>query len=151
MTAYPPSPERDTCTAADGYCDNLASGKHILVLGPVRRGVSSIDMQPISEAALDKLKDQELADEDQEDERITAVRNAFWNASPEGVATLEELLWTVMDKPTLAQQKNVFFMLPVHILGQGIAWGFSDSVVRDEILEYLQDNLDEIIAEMREA
>lgn len=49
-----------------------------------------------------------------------------------------------INNPSQEQIKEFFLMIPDEIFGSGIAHGFSDSVVRDDIHEFARDNVHEI-------
>jgi hypothetical protein len=46
--------------------------------------------------------------------------------------------------PTDEQVKALFMILPKHIIGEGISWGFNDTVVGDNTYEFVQDNEEEV-------
>lgn len=78
------------------------------------------------------------------DKRLQAVRDAFWNNTSEDDDDLyvfhDALADIGFDKPTSAQQKSLFMLIPEGILGQGIRWGFSDTEVRDAVHEFAKEN-----------
>jgi hypothetical protein len=47
---------------------------------------------------------------------------------------------------TNEQVKALFLMLPAHIIGLGISWGFHDTEVGDGVYRFVEDNEDEVRA-----
>lgn len=82
--------------------------------------------------------------------RLNAVREAYWAATSADDSDLyrlhDALVSTVMqESPTLEQQKALFMMLPPQIVGLGIAWGFGDTEVGDDIYRFIEENRDAVI------
>ena len=85
----------------------------------------------------------------QESRRLAAVCKAWWDATPAGSPDMGKLHDCLVDadiseSPTEAQQKILLLMLPASVIGQGIAWGFSDSAVGDSIREFIEENRDSV-------
>lgn len=43
--------------------------------------------------------------------------------------------------PTIEQKKALFMMLPSTIIDLGFTWGFTDTVVGDEIYQFIEENM----------
>lgn len=137
---------------------NLAG--HLFILGTTGKGRSrlleaeaarlglSIDeyerkMAP-ENARQARLREQERARRERaEQERLGRVCEAYWSATgplSEDLSSLHDVLVCELGIacPTPAQQKALFLLLPASVVGQGIAWGFSDTAVRDEICEFVR-------------
>lgn len=74
--------------------------------------------------------------------RQAATCAAYWQATPEDsgdFANIADALQDVLDiSPTRDQVRLALGLLPEELFGQGIAWGFNDSVVRDDIYEFFE-------------
>lgn len=75
--------------------------------------------------------------------RLKAVCEAFWQNSD--ISEFDELHDAltgagIVAEPTPDQIKALFDMLPASIIGQGIAWDFGDTEVRDSIYQYVREN-----------
>lgn len=79
-----------------------------------------------------------------EEDRLKAVREAFWNNTPEDydIGPLHDTLVTLglAQEPTIDQLKRFFMMLPANIIGPAVSWGLTDTEVRDRIHEFAQEN-----------
>lgn len=77
--------------------------------------------------------------------RLQAIRDAFWKHTDLDNSEFYAI-WNGLSefcdvtKPSPAQIKKVFDLLPQGIIGQGIQWGFDDSEVRDEIYGFVKNN-----------
>ena len=114
-----------------------------------RRGVSYEEMlkelEPTAEqkAAGSSL---EAVEREQESKRLTAVREAYWQNSSESefCRIHDVLVSTLMEKapqgPSNDQLKAFFMLLPAHIVGLGVSWGFNDTEVGDAVYRFIEDN-----------
>lgn len=144
--------------------------RHHMVLGHAGRGKSAA----LQEAALRKgisynelLKELEpteqqrgaaymhkQAEEDREAKRLTAVCEAYWQSSSEhDFGRLHDALASTLMKgakhrPTTGQLKTLFMMLPAKTIGLGIAWGFDDTEVGDDICRFIHENEDAVAAQL---
>jgi hypothetical protein len=114
-----------------------AADHEVLVLQSPGRAPSVDDRARVAE--FQKLKQL------REEHRITAVREAYWQHSDiNGVDFIH--LYNALaesglaDQPTDAQVRALFMALPASILGQGIAWGFCDTEVRDSVVTFVTEN-----------
>lgn len=87
-------------------------------------------------------------------DRLNAVREAYWASSQMDGHDFDVLHYSLLqlegvESPTEHQKKVLFFLLPQHIIGSGIAWDFDDSEVRDSIYVYVRENASEITAALR--
>lgn len=55
-----------------------------------------------------------------------------------------------IDEPTDEQIKTLYLMIPDDMFGLGISWGFGDSVLRDNLSKYVQDNIELIKQKLSE-
>lgn len=90
-----------------------------------------------------KRQEEQLRQKDAE--RLNAVREAFWaNSDPddsEFYALYDALTFAkIVTEPTSAHIKALFMMLPEDIVGQGIAWGFTDTEVRERVHRFVAEN-----------
>ena len=77
-------------------------------------------------------------------ERDKAVREAYWsNSDMYEFHNIHDSCRENLDIDlTDAQMKAVFMAMPEDIIGSGLQHGFTDSVVRDDIGEYVRENAD---------
>jgi len=80
-----------------------------------------------------------------EAQRLDAVRLAYWDNTDRSDSDLHVLsdalsVAEIVRAPSIDQQRILFMMLPANIFGQGVAWGFSDTEVRDQIHEFVAEN-----------
>jgi ABC-type dipeptide/oligopeptide/nickel transport system ATPase component len=91
-----------------------------------------------------------------EAKRVSAVQEAFWSMTPPGHTDfdcLHDVLVSagLAEKPSAAQVKVLFMVLPANILGAAISWGFSDTDVREQTYEFIERNQQEVVARVRAA
>lgn len=141
--------------------DSEDGRQHLFVIGSTGRGRSSRLMAEATRRgiAYDKLlkqlepseeekqamREKEQARAQHELIRLNAVRQAYWTQTdPE-----DSDLWVLHDaltqidglvSPSREQQRIVFFMLPADVIGNGIAWGFSDTEVRSSVWKFVDEN-----------
>ena len=88
-----------------------------------------------------------------ETKRLDAVRRAWWEATPADdteLYSISDVLTSqlpALADPTHEQLRVVFMMLPDGIIGGVIQWGLSDTEVRDQVSEFVNDH----IADVRQA
>lgn len=86
------------------------------------------------------------------DKRLDAVKAAYWEATPEDdTYSLSDVLHqhiSGVDKFTMEQKKAVFMMLPSRVIGLIVSWGMDDTVARDEIYEFVESHVGEVLAAM---
>ena len=78
------------------------------------------------------------------DIRLTAIKKAFWD----NTERVEEELWSIQaacidnfgTQLSHVQLKEVFDAFPQELIGNGIKWGFDDTEVRGEIIEFIENN-----------
>lgn len=140
---------------------------HHVIIGTTRKGKSVILAAEAARLGItydELLKRMEPTPEQREKERIlqeerkqreiarlTAVCEAYWVNSTEDDSDLYVLhdalvCAEIVESPTEEQQKSLFLMLPSDIVGQGIAWGFSDTEVRENIQSFVEKNRDAVVA-----
>lgn len=119
-----------------------------------RMGLTSAEMEELlrplpADMTADLQEDTD--DAEAESRRLRAVREAIWANTPQDdpeLFVLHDVL-TALDlaeEPTVAQQKALFELLPASIIGQGIAWGFSDTEVRESIYSHAEGHLAKVAA-----
>ena len=84
-----------------------------------------------------------------EAQRLDAVRKAYWANTDESDSDLNPLSDAlcaagVASDPTVEQLRILFMMLPANVIGQGLAWGFSDTEVGDQIHAFVSGNRDTV-------
>jgi len=135
---------------------------HIMILGQTGRGKSALlqaeaiqrgisydellkEIEP-TEAQKESAKMHEQAEEERDTKRLTAVREAYWQTSSERDfyrlhdALVSTLMTGAENGPTAEQLKALFMMLPARIVGLGIAWGFDDTEVGDDIYRFIEEH-----------
>lgn len=140
---------------------------HTLLLGQTRRGKSAVieaealrrgisceellkELEP-TEAQKEATRVREQAEQERVAHRLAAIREAYWQASSESdfYRLHDALVSTVMvgsgSGPTQDQIRALFSMLPAQIIGQGIAWGFGDTEVGDDIYTFIEGNREAVI------
>lgn len=139
--------------------------KHLMIIGSTRKGKSMLlqaeanrlgisydelerRLEPSVEQK-EQMRLREEAEERKEEERLQAIRQAVWDAwSDDGSAFSrlhDAMVSTVMeDSPSQAQMKAVFMMLPATVIGLGVAWGFTDTEVGDDIYRFIEENEDAV-------
>lgn len=93
-----------------------------------------------------EAKRRQAADNEAAARRLQAVRDAVWSTRLHHSSDLDILSDTldilgVSEAPSEDQQKAFFDLLPADVVGLGVAWGFSDTEVRDSIYTYAEENL----------
>lgn len=82
---------------------------------------------------------------DLEKRRSLAVREAFWDNTPDELVSFDNLYDALVcedlvAQPSKEQVKKLFLMLPDYIFGLALAWSFSDTEVREKIHEFVHEN-----------
>lgn len=122
----------------------------------LRRGISYdellAEMDPSAETKA-RWAEERQATANAEARRLHAVCEALWATAPEkgnDLAQLGETLAVldIVENPTADQQKALLLMLPGHIVGLGIAWGFDDTEVRDKIYEFVDENREAVARQL---
>ncbi|MDY7540729.1 hypothetical protein QN372_18185 [Undibacterium sp. RTI2.1] len=149
-----------TASAANIFVRSDADNKHTLCIGSSRRGRSmlitsdaasrSISYEEAekhwfpTEAEKQANSDREQIEQIKYDRRTAAVREAYWmSTDPESgeFDSLHDVLNHICDRvPTDEQVRRLFNMLPSKVVGDGIKWGFTDTVVGDSIHEFVLEN-----------
>lgn len=85
-----------------------------------------------------------------EEQRLNAVREAFWCNTPQEHHDLVQLhdvlaVLDILEEPTADQIKAFFMMLPADIIGSALSWGFSDTEVRERTYEFAEQNKQAIL------
>jgi hypothetical protein len=80
------------------------------------------------------------------DTLLIALKDAYWNNSDNSKSdTIHDILAsTIQITPNEEQIKSVFYLLPETIIGSIIQWGISDTVVRDTIYTFIEDNEEKV-------
>jgi hypothetical protein len=137
------------------------TGRHMIVLGSTGAGRSrlaeGLGLTPEEMAELLKptpeqvaeAKRRQAAEDAAATRRLQAVREAVWSTRCGGNPDLDVLhdvltCLDVSDEPSEQQQKALFDLLPADVIGLAIAWGFSDTEVRDSIYTFAEENLQSV-------
>lgn len=85
----------------------------------------------------------------QEAKCLEAVCNAYWatmTAESASIRALGQVLESTLriSEPTVNQMESLLFLLPAHLVGQAVAWGFDDADVRLQVCEFIEDSRDEL-------
>ena len=135
--------------------------EHFLILGSTRKGRSRLmeseanrlgipyeelerRLEPTEEQKERARMRQEERDR-HEAQRLDAVRRAYWENTDKSdfdLFVFSDALRAagLASDPSIEQQRILFMMLPANVFGQGVAWGFSDTEVRDQVHEFVADN-----------
>ncbi len=89
-----------------------------------------------------------------EAQRLNAVREAFWNNTPDGDHDLRQLhdvlvVSGLVKEPSLEQIKAFLMMLPADIIGSALSWGFTDTEVRERTYEFAEQNKQSVLEAIR--
>lgn len=120
-----------------------------------RRGISYEELlkslEPTEEQKEAAAKQKQIKEE-QEAQRLSAIRTAYWQFSSEkDFPRLYDALVSSIAPgvtPTADQLKALFMMLPAQIIGLGVAWGFDDSEVGVDIYHFIANNKQEVEARL---
>lgn len=144
---------------------NGAAG-HTLILAPTRRGKSSIleaeakrlgiTLGELEERLQPTVEEKEKVRIRQEEEdrrdalRLDAVRQAYWDGTHADSSEFYVLSDAIsgagiVDSPSRDQQRVLFGLLPQYVIGEGVAWGFSDTEVRGRIHEFVAENREAVV------
>ena len=129
------------------------SGKsQLLESEAIRQGGSVSELiQRVEQSPEQKEREKMQQDQRREKKasRLDAVREAYWADSDSADSDLDNLHDALLSiegitDPTKEQMKIFFMMLPESIIGQGIAWGFEDTEVREDIYRFVEENREAI-------
>jgi hypothetical protein len=124
-------------------------GKSVLLQAEARRlGITYEELLQRMEPTEGQKEQQRIHQEavDQaEEQRLNAVREAFWQNTPAGHHDLRQIhdvlgASDIVAEPTADQIKALFMMLPADIIGSALSWGFSDTEVRERVYEFVEQN-----------
>jgi len=130
-------------------------GKSTLLMAEARRrGISYEELEKQLQPSPEQIEaahERESLIEAQEAKCLAAVCEAYWANTPLESSSLQQLHDTLVvtelaEEPTPAQVKSLLLLLPAHIVGQGIAWGFEDTDVRGHVYEHVEENMEAISA-----
>jgi hypothetical protein len=90
-----------------------------------------------------------------DEKRLLATKLAYWDNSAfdkwEFSNFSEQLSCQLeVEDPTNEQIKMLFLMIPDDLFGMGVSYGFGDSVARDNLYEFVENNIDLIKSKLRE-
>lgn len=140
-------------------------GRHIMMMGSSGKGKSRLlqqyaqqegisyeeaerRCQPTKEE-LERRRNETEESRVKDAKRLQAVRDAYWSATDADsneFSSMHDACTQFLGRELSHDQlKRVFDYLPGEIIGSGIKWGFDDTVVRDNIYEYIRDNAEAII------
>lgn len=115
--------------------------RHFLIVGTSGRGKSIFGDTEPTEAQRQAYADRQEQRERMRQARLAAVCEAYWaGTEPDSgeFSSMADSLTAVLGiSPTSEQVKTLLLALPEEIVGQGIAWGFDDTEVRDAVHSYV--------------
>ena len=124
-------------------------GKSVLLQAAARRlGISCEELLKQKEPTEEQKERETMRQEEEDradDQRLNAVREAFWHNTPEGHYD-RELLHDVLvasgiaEEPTPEQIRALFMTLPADIIGAVLSQGFCDTRVRELTYAFVQQN-----------
>lgn len=117
-----------------------------------RLGISYEEMERRLEPTFEQKEKARMKREERERReavRLEAVRKAYWDNTDKADSDLHVFsdalsVAGVATDPTVQQQRILFMMLPANVIGQGVAWGFSDSEVRGQVHAFVAENRDAV-------
>lgn len=128
-------------------------GKSMLVQSEAKRlGISYEEMERRLEPTVERKEKARMKRQEQdrrEAVRLDAVYKAYWDNTDKPDSDLSPLvsaLAGIVAEPTVEQQRILFMMLPAHVFGQGVSWGFSDTEVRGQVYRFVEENHDVVTA-----
>lgn len=133
-------------------------GKSVLLQAEARRlGITYEELLQRLEPSEEQTEQQRMRREEEdraENQRLTAVREAFWHNTPEGHHDLSQLhdvlvVSDIVEEPTAAQIKAFFMMLPADIIGSALSWGFGDTEVRERTYEFVEQHKQAVLATIK--
>ena len=133
-------------------------GKSVLLQAEaLRLGITYEELLQRLEPTEEQKEEQRMRQEEEnrvEDQRLKAVREAFWHNTPEGHHDLSQLhdvlvVSDIAEEPTADQIKAFFMMLPADIIGSALSWGFSDTEVRERTYEFVEQNKHAVLAAIK--
>lgn len=118
-----------------------------------RQGISYDEAEKswlLSDVQLQAEADRERLAQVKRDQRTAAVREAYWSATDAESGEFDALYDVLNDvcerDPTDGQVRKLFDMLPADVIGEGVKYGFTDTVVGDAIHVFVQENKHEVVA-----
>lgn len=141
--------------------DNEKINHHLFIFGSTGKGHSSFTGQPQQASLFEEnsefYSNQEKIKDSKKTQRLQNIREAYWLSTLEidselfEFSTIHDSLveFLNIDSPTIEEQKIVFDLLPQHIIGGGISWGFNDTEVRDNIYVFIRENAELIQEKIR--
>ncbi|ORJ49436.1 hypothetical protein B2M27_15645 (plasmid) [Kluyvera intermedia] len=133
-------------TSSNFTAAEMAIPVHTVMIGPAGQGKSVLlqAAAPTEEQQEQETMRQEAEDR-AEDQRLNAVREAFWHNTPEGHhdrELLHDLLVAsgIAEEPTAEQIRAFFMTLPADIISAALSWGFCDTGVRERTYAFAQQN-----------
>lgn len=96
-----------------------------------------------------RRKDEEL----KFDKRSRAVREAYWEHTDDKSSEFSNFYDCILqaagyvdfEQVTLEKVKALFMAIPHGLVAEGINWGFGDSVVRDNLHSFCEENKDDVL------
>jgi hypothetical protein len=133
-------------------------GRSVLLQAEARRlGMTYEELLQRLEPSEEQKERQRMRQEEDdraEDQRLNAVREAYWHNTPEGHHDLSQLhdvlvVSDIVEEPTADQIKAFFMILPADIIGSALSWGFRDTEVRERTYEFVEQNKQAVLAAIR--
>lgn len=157
-----------TAAAANIFLSSDGANTHSLFIGSSGRGRSMLIATDASrrgisyeeaekgwlptEAEKQAEADREQVEQIKHDRRTAAVRDAYWmSTDPESgeFASLHDALNYICERdPSDEQVRRLFNMLPSEVIGDGVKWGFTDTVVGDAIHEFVRENKSNVMVQV---
>lgn len=159
--------KRDALTGVMPAVDGATLSQHTLIIGTsgtgrsrflekeaARRGISVFELQrEMAPSEEQKAAHHQSANDrkTQAEVRLQSVRDAYWTSSAAASSEFSAIYDAIFNvigikAPSPAQMKAVFDLMPSNVIGNGVAWGFDDTDVRDSISVYVRENADAVRA-----
>lgn len=86
--------------------------------------------------------------------RLNAMKEAYWANTPKDSSDRHQLRSAIVElgaseNPTEAQAKALLMCLPADLFSQAIAWGITDTEVRDSLYTFISENRQLVVEAIR--
>ncbi|RMW17481.1 hypothetical protein [Pseudomonas syringae group genomosp. 7] len=122
-----------------------------------KRGITVEELEALTgptDEEKEQIRLQNELTEARDAKRLLSVCQAYWDHTSPSSGERDEfhdtlIAWGFTNHPSEEQQKALLFMLPQHIVGHGIAWGFEDTDVRSQIHDFISENKEAIAVALK--
>lgn len=122
-----------------------------------QRGISYEEMEKLLEPTEEEKESKRKKEEDKRLKKwnkLNKFKTLYWNELEDksDLYAFEDALICELEivDPTEEMIKIVFMEINSHVFGQGVSWGFDDTVVREYIHEFVEDNKIELQKKLKD-